>query len=107
MAIEINNQSGSNQVLNQQRSQQGADNVVRPAVTGEQTPASTGRGADTVSLTDTAAQLQSIEARLAEVPVVDSQRVDSIRQALNDGAYEINAGSIADKLLAFESSLYK
>lgn len=59
---------------------------------------------DSVSLTDTAARLRSLESSLAEMPEVDDERVAAIQQAIEDGSYEINAASIADKLLNFEAS---
>ncbi len=106
MPIEINGQPGNSQVQNQQRSQQTDNNTVRPPASEEQANSSNNRGSDTVSLTDGAARLQSIQARLANVPIVDSQRVDNIRQALNEGGYQIDTNAIADRLLAFESSLF-
>lgn len=106
MPIEINGQPGNGQVQNQQRNEQTGNSAVRPAASEEQTNSNNTRGSDSVSLTDSAARLQSIQARLANVPIVDSQRVDNIRQALNDGGYQIDSNTIADRLLAFESSLF-
>lgn len=65
-------------------------------------------GADTssqVRLTDTAASLKQIEARLADTPDVDRKRVETLRQRIESGAYEVNAGRLADRLLAFERDL--
>ncbi len=65
-------------------------------------------GADTssqVRLTDTAANLKQIETRLADVPDVDRKRVETLRQRIESGAYEVNAGRLADRLLAFERDL--
>ncbi|MFA5628055.1 MAG: flagellar biosynthesis anti-sigma factor FlgM [Thiohalomonadaceae bacterium] len=62
---------------------------------------------DTVSLTDTAARLRELENSLATMPVVDSQRVESIQQAIDDGSYEVDAGRVAEKLLSFESDLQR
>lgn len=61
--------------------------------------------ADTVSLTGTAEQLRRLEESLASLPVVDGQRVEAVRQAITDGSYRVDAGRIADKLLAFEQHL--
>ncbi len=61
--------------------------------------------ADSVILTGAASKLQELSKLTAETPVVDSDRVAQIRQALADGSYQINDGQIADKLLSFESSL--
>ncbi|VAX05442.1 hypothetical protein MNBD_GAMMA26-1555 [hydrothermal vent metagenome] len=61
----------------------------------------TGR-ADRVSLTDSATQLQALEEKISGLPVVDSQRVSEIKQALATGSHEINPGSVADKLMESE-----
>jgi len=58
-----------------------------------------------VRLTDTAANLKQIETRLADVPDVDRKRVETLRQRIESGAYEVNAGRLADRLLAFERDL--
>lgn len=72
----------------------------RPAArTGNDAPA------DEVSLTDTAARLRELEARLAELPVVDSKRVDEIRQLIAEGRYQVDAGDIAEKLIQIEKLL--
>lgn len=78
-------------------------------VQGEPTAAQRATGTpstgDTVTITDTAAKLSRLEAGLAELPVVDTQRVEAIQQALANGNYEINAERIADKLLRMERDL--
>jgi|CXWL01.1.fsa_nt_gi negative regulator of flagellin synthesis FlgM len=58
-----------------------------------------------VRLTDTASNLKQIEARLADLPNVDRARVDAVRQRIESGAYQVNAGRLADRLLAFERDL--
>jgi negative regulator of flagellin synthesis FlgM len=68
---------------------------------------STGRPStvDTVSLTDTASRLRQMENTLARLPVVDSQRVESIRKALADGTFELDPERVARKMMAFEREL--
>jgi len=68
------------------------------------TEGSTQAASDSVSLTDTAARLRSLEASLAEMPEVDNERVAAIQQAIEDGSYQVNAERIADKILNFEAS---
>jgi negative regulator of flagellin synthesis FlgM len=60
---------------------------------------------DTVSLTDTAARLRELENSLAKMPVVDSQRVETIQQAIANGSYEMDSGRMAEKMLRFEQDL--
>ncbi len=64
-------------------------------------------GQDTVSLTDTAARMRSLENTVATMPVVDSQRVAEIKQAIMDGTYEINPERIAEKMLDMEQAWNK
>lgn len=60
---------------------------------------------DTVSLTDAAARLRELENSLAQMPVIDSQRVEGIQQAIANGSYEIDSGRVAEKMLSFEREL--
>lgn len=62
---------------------------------------------ETVTLSDVAQQLRSIEQTLASQPVVDSQRVEVIQQSLLDGQYDFSAERVADKFISFESQLEK
>lgn len=58
-----------------------------------------------VSLTRSAVLLGRLEEALASVPVVNDARVDAIRQAVDSGAYEIDAEAIADQITRFEQDL--
>ncbi|GAB4356987.1 MAG: hypothetical protein Kow006_24470 [Gammaproteobacteria bacterium] len=60
---------------------------------------------DTVSLTDTATNLQKINREINELPVVDTQRVEAIRQAIASGSYEVDPQRTAEKMIALESAL--
>ena len=60
---------------------------------------------DRISLTGQARQLQELEARLASQPVVDSQRVEAVRSAVENGTFTINPQRIADKLMSLEEAL--
>jgi negative regulator of flagellin synthesis FlgM len=62
-------------------------------------------GADTVSLTGTAAKLRQLEAALSELPVADNDRIDAVKRAVANGTYEIDPHRIAAKMLDFERSL--
>lgn len=57
---------------------------------------------DKVSLSDTLSQL---EQALAEVPVVDTAKVESIKQAIEDGSYQIDSQELARKMIDFEGDL--
>lgn len=60
---------------------------------------------DTVSLTDTAEQLQNVQQLIEQAPTVDAERVASIRAAIADGSYSVDAAQLAQNLLEFESEL--
>ena len=60
---------------------------------------------DTVSLTDTSAKLNSLENTIASLPVVDSQRVEEIRQSVDMGTYEVDSKNMANKMVESELGL--
>ncbi len=62
---------------------------------------------DTVSLTDTAARLRKLENSLAELPVVDSQRVETIQKSIENGDYKVDSKRVAQKMLGFERELQR
>lgn len=63
-----------------------------------------GAAGDSVSLTQAGMQLAQMEQKLAGQPVVDTQRVQQLRQKLESGGYQIDPARVADKLLRLESS---
>lgn len=67
--------------------------------------AATARKADDqLKLTDSALALQEA-ARTGDTSAIDSQRVEQLRQAVADGSYKVDAGRIADRMLALEQQL--
>ena len=58
-----------------------------------------------VRITDTAAKLRQLEATIATQPVVDTQKVESIKKAIADGTYQVNSTRTAEKMAALESLL--
>jgi len=73
-------------------------------VAGKENKSSSGP-ANEVSLTDTAAKLRQLEAKVASQPVVDTQRVESVKKAIATGSFKIDSGRVADKMAEFESLL--
>lgn len=61
--------------------------------------------AGTVIITDTARLLKSAESTLADIPVVNNNRVENIRNALDSGHYVINDSRVADKFMRLEQAL--
>lgn len=64
-----------------------------------------GNSTDTVNISASATDLQAMEARLAELPEVDSARVSELRNQIANGEYNIDSQRVADRILAFESDL--
>ncbi|WP_426662751.1 flagellar biosynthesis anti-sigma factor FlgM [Rhodanobacter aciditrophus] len=68
---------------------------------GAGTPAA--KADDQLRLTDSAKALQ--QAARADAAAVDPRRVERVRQALADGSYKIDAGRVADRMIAMERQL--
>lgn len=56
--------------------------------------------ADRVDITSLSSQLQSLESRISGVSVVDTAKVESIKQAIAEGRFEVNSEVVADRLIA-------
>lgn len=61
--------------------------------------AGTGGSSPRVELSPLGSQLAGIEASLADVPVVDLQRIEEIKLAIAEGRFKVNPDVIADRLL--------
>ena len=66
-----------------------------------------GTGEDKVDLNDHADKLKSLQASVESQPVVDTKRVEALRNAVLDGTYNVNAEATAEKMMAFETLLDK
>lgn len=104
MAINsINNGIGhKSQTINENQNNQ-------PVAKQQNTPAASGIASnianDTVNLTGTASQLRALEQQIASLPVVDVQRVESIKQEISNGSYQIDPPRIAEKMIQIESAI--
>ncbi len=52
-----------------------------------------------VSLGSNAAQLSSMQASMANAPVVDANKVAQIKQAISNGNFKVNSAMVADRLI--------
>jgi negative regulator of flagellin synthesis FlgM len=43
--------------------------------------------------------MQEIEATMANVAIIDAERVAEIKQAITDGHFKVDAGKVADSLI--------
>jgi negative regulator of flagellin synthesis FlgM len=60
---------------------------------------------DTLSLTNTATQLQSIQESLADAPTVDADRVSALKAAIAEGSYNVEPAELANNMINFEQQL--
>ena len=61
---------------------------------------------DSVNLTDSAMRIKSLEAQIARLPIVDTQKVEQIKNSISEGTFEFNSKRIAVKLINFEKELF-
>jgi negative regulator of flagellin synthesis FlgM len=69
-------------------------------------PVSPKSGADRVELSPLSAQIAALESSLAAEPVFDRARVDAIKQAIADGRLNVNAGVVADRMIASALAMF-
>jgi negative regulator of flagellin synthesis FlgM len=60
---------------------------------------------DKVSVTADASRLQKIEEQLNAMPEINHEKVAEIKKAIADGTFSLDPARIADKLIAFETSI--
>jgi flagellar biosynthesis anti-sigma factor FlgM len=68
----------------------------------EAKPAPVSRGADQIRVSSTAAQVANLVARAKGTPDVRQDRVDSLRELVHSGRYEVPANDIAAAILRDE-----
>jgi negative regulator of flagellin synthesis FlgM len=74
----------------------GSIGLARPSGTAKASVSSAASNTSDVRLSGASTELQAS----AEAPPIDSARISEIKQAISDGRFTINAGAIADRLIA-------
>ena len=59
----------------------------------------TAGGGDSLSLTESSTRIRSLESQLASVDVTDASKVESVKAALADGSFSVDAEVVADRLI--------
>lgn len=62
--------------------------------------------ADSLRLTGEATSLQALQRELSTAPAIDNARVQSVREALENGSYRINPDAIAQRMLDLDQHLF-
>ena len=96
MNSKINGVAGGPPRLDSNKPAAGAESSSRPAAP------SAGARADEISLTDSAQLMVRLEKALEELPVIDRERVESVKQAIADGSYAVDAERVAAEVLRME-----
>ena len=105
MGIEINGGSGRppHETVEASKAQPTSTNDTQPqAGSGTRT---TSAGADQLKLSNQAAQLKAMETEIANLPVVDTQRVQDVQRTLATSSLQVEPAQVAHKLLTFEAGL--
>jgi negative regulator of flagellin synthesis FlgM len=63
------------------------------------TAAPTAGGSDSLTLTESSTRVRALEAQLASVDVTDMGKVESVKSALANGTFTVDAEVVADRLI--------
>lgn len=56
-------------------------------------------GGDSLTLTESSTRIRTLESQLAGVDVTDAGKVESVKAALADGSFTVDAEVVADRLI--------
>jgi negative regulator of flagellin synthesis FlgM len=56
-------------------------------------------GSDSLNLTESSTRIRSLESQLASVDVTDMGKVESVKAALANGTFNVDAEVVADRLI--------
>ncbi len=63
--------------------------------------------ADKINVTPMADKLNRLINTISTEPVIDTHRVNTIKQDIEEGSYTVNIGRVAEKFFRFESALHR
>ncbi|WP_019026982.1 flagellar biosynthesis anti-sigma factor FlgM [Colwellia piezophila] len=101
MAININNLNNNNQVQQLQQKQVQQQSA-QTASTNSQVK---NTGQDSVSITPQAKELNELQKKAMDAPVVNQKKIDELKKAISAGDYKINPEKLAANIANFEFKL--
>ena len=78
---------------------------VAPAGADRSSPVEAAQAGDSLRLTGEATSLQAMQRELSAAPAIDTARVQAVREALENGSYQINPDAIAKRMLDLDGQL--
>lgn len=66
---------------------------------GGKSSAPTAGGGDSLTLTESSTHIRALETQLASVDVTDVGKVESVKAAIADGSFTVDAEVVADRLI--------
>lgn len=79
--------------------------AAQPTSTAKTTGLTPAAGEDTLSLSSTHGEVQSLTASFANVPELRTDRVTSLQQLVQSGQFQPESGKVADAIIADHSRL--
>lgn len=113
MVIDINRLDNATAPANSGRAGSAQSRGQNEAISNKQAPPTAqkpaeqaqlaGKSDESVQLSRDAQQLQKVSEKLRDQPAIDKDRVAQLKQAIEDGSYQIDSMRVAGKLLNLES----
>lgn len=101
MAININNLNNNNQVQQTQKNQVKQQSAQTSASDAQVKKS----GQDSVSITPQAKQLNELQKKATDAPVVNQKKIDELKKAISAGDYKVNPEKLAASIADFEFKL--
>ncbi|MFC3121875.1 flagellar biosynthesis anti-sigma factor FlgM [Agaribacter flavus] len=104
MAINNINNTAKPQLEAQKLAQQQAQGQTSSASVANTNQAASAPKQDSVSLTQSAQQLTSVQKKGSEAPV-NQEKVERLKKAISDGEYRVNPEALAKKIAVLEAQI--
>jgi negative regulator of flagellin synthesis FlgM len=91
---------GAKNNAQQAQNQSAAQNAAKQSAAAAQAPRQ-----DSVSLTQSAQQLNQVQKKGADAPV-NQEKVDKLKKAIQSGEYRVNPEALASKIAKLESQIF-